>query len=439
MSIIDQFDERFQRHFAAYLMRDTQLLSMCRPYLDPQHFANEVIRTLVDVLLSFYDQHKSAPDQLIVSYLGDLIKQKVLTEQMGNLLQGLCTEMLQDVLQNRDYLLNKYDEVLQQLAFARVLPDVVQLAKQGKVLDAQEHLRTATAKTPRGQKSIGQWFTSDPTERVVRRQERESEIIYTLIPELDRRHLYIRRGELGILQGQRTGIGKSVFLAQMARNAAHQSKRALIITLELAENLYLDRLDSCTSGLRFDELSDAKVVRERIQRLIRGDNMVLVKKFPAYYTTVDTLIQYVKQLHEFQAWHPDVILLDYADLLGVPAHLKGANIYEKGLEIFTQLHGWIDMLNVGMWTVSQSGRDAGKEVSTKMEHTGGSRAKNEIADLVLTASRTSDELMKGITRIGAEKVRNGPTGFEFSIPTDLSRMQFYDGARQFKEQQNASV
>ncbi len=89
---------------------------------------------------------------------------------------------------------------------------------------------------------------------------------------------------------------------------------------------------------------------------------------------------------------------------------------------------------MGMWTVSQSGRDAGKEVSAKMGHTGGSRAKNEIADLVLTINRTADESLKGITRIGVEKVRNGKTGYEFQIPTDLARMQFYHVGRSFEEQ-----
>ncbi len=428
-----QFDDRFQRHFAAYLLRDSRLLSMCRPYLDPEHFANEIIKTLVQVIIQFHDANKAAPDELIFTYLNDLKRQKILTEKMGDLLQGICQEMMQDVLQNRDYLLGKYDEVLQQLAFTRALPDVVQLAKQGKVMDAQEHLRKATLHTPRGTKSIGQFFTTDPTERIARRGRAEADIIYTLFKDFDERGLFIRRGELGILQGQRTGIGKSVALAQLARNAAHQGLRTLIITLELSEDLYLDRLDSCCGGLRFSELDNGAVLRERIQRLIRKDDMVLVKKFPQAYTTVNGLVQYVEQLKETQSWYPDLLLLDYADLLGVGPELSRAGIYEKGMDIFNQLRGWLEIANMGCWTVSQSNRDGGKEVAAKLGDTAGSRAKNEIADIVLTINRTDEEQMKGITRIGVEKVRNGKSGYSFTIATDLERFQFFDAGREFRD------
>lgn len=434
-TIQDQFDDRFQRHFAAYLLRDSQLLGVCRPHLRDEHFANEIIRQLVSIIIEFYDAHKAAPGELILNFLNDMVLQKKLPEKMKALIEGICTDMLQDVLQNRDYLLNKYDEVLQQLAFARTLPDVVQLAKQGKVMEAQDHLRSALMRTPRGTKSIGQFYTVDPTERIDRRTRAEGDILYTLMPPFDSRKLFIRRGELAILQGQRTGIGKSAMLAQIARGGAFLNLRTLIITLELSENLYLDRLDACFAGLKFEEINNAAKIRENVGRLLRKDQMVLVKKFPGYYTTLDDLTTYVRQLRETLSWYPDLILLDYADLLGVPEHQKSLGIYERGAEIFNQLRGWMEVDQMGCWTVSQSGRNAAKEVSAKMGDTGGSRAKNEIADLVLAASRTSDEQVKGITRIGVEKNRNGASGYEFNIHTDLSRMQFCDVGREYQEAQ----
>lgn len=426
--MIPKFDDRFQRSFSQYLLRDTQLLQLVSPYLVPEYFSNEVFRSLVFAIREFYRKYHGAPDQMVFTFLTELHESKQLSDTMFSILTECCREMLGEPLQNREYLLGIYDKALQHIAFDGVLPKFMEAAKQGDFATAQIQLREALQNTPSGRWQEGRFFSIDPTDRITRRQSREADEFPTLIPKLDRSKAFICRGELGMIQGQRTSIGKSAMLVHLARSLIFQGKRVVIYTMEMDETAYEDRLDMCISGLTSEGLQDVNKLRDRLRRIVRDDRMLLVKQFPGYKTSVADLRDHCKQLREFHHFHPDCVIVDYDDLLDPGTRDARASLYFKGLEIYGALRAWCVEEHIGCWVACQSKSGATEKTTATESDAGGSKAKAETADVVLTLNRTADEEVRGITRIFVAKVRTQRARYEVTIPTDLSRMQFYNAA-----------
>ncbi len=432
MSVPINFDAKFQTHFVAYLLRDTQMLVMMREHVSPDLFTNEILKAVVRATLDFFDKYHTAPDELILAHIGDLAKKKLIPEKLSEIILELCRELLSEKLQNRAYLIDKYDLILKSMAFGPALQEAAELAKKGEFELAHNRITQVMQSTPKGRMDFGLDFTADPTDRIVRRRTMERSIFYTLIPALDRRQLYIKPGELGVIQSQRSNRGKSAMLVQLARNLVFQGKRVLIYTLEMGEDDYADRLDMCCSGLTTQGLRNGTLLRQRLQRMVRSENMLRIKQFPSYSTTVDRLKEHTQLLRDVCGFRPDIILCDYADLLdpGLPGLRE--NLHAKGDALYSQLRGWMIEEHLACWTPSQSGRAAESEVSAEQRHIAGSINKIQLADIVISINRTPEDEVQGMTRVKPIKVRNAARSEEFSVPTSLDRMQWWDSSREYE-------
>ena len=423
------FNDQTQKHLVAYLLRDTHTLILLRPFLVPEHFSNHALRGLVMIATQFFDKYRTAPDEEAITYINKMVKSGMLPENRASLLLDLCRELLQERLYNRDFIIDEYDQLLKHISFEPALLSAAELAKKGRFDDAEMAIKEAMQNTPRGKIHLGTPFAKDPTAYLQKLATENSDIFFTLIPPLDHRRLYIRRGELGMIQGQKSSIGKSIALLYLARNLIFQGKRVLIYTMELSEDLYCGRMYMCVGGLTSTELPNSPVLVDRLNRMVRNDDMLFIKQFPCYTTTVSQLTDHMQMLEDVRKFRPDVVMVDYADLLSPGINALQGDLYGSGLAIFSQLRAVAMEKNIGIWTVSQSGRGAGDQASATASTIGGSIAKIQISDLVFSINRSDEDEVKGRIRIMPLKVRNASFTAEFDIPCDLARMQFYDSSR----------
>lgn len=436
MNQLPKFDERFQRYFAAYLLRDTQLLRQTRQWLEQEHFTNEIVKALVYCCCMFYDKFASAPDQMIFGFLLDCKDNKKLSDTMHDLLADLCRELLSEPLQNREYLLGSYDKAIKHLSFEASLPKIVDKLKNGSFEDARLLFNETLNKSPKGVYEMGTFYTLDPSERVAARKEADKKKFFTLIPQLDDRYCWIRPGELGMMQGQRSGIGKSAAFVQFARNMVFQGLRVGIYTMELSESDYCDRLDMCVAGLTSDELDNVSKLRDALLKKIRNDNQLFVKQFPNYTTTVNDLREHLSELRTVRGFYPHVIFVDYDDLLDAGDRDTRTNLYLKGALIYGQLRNWAVEDQIAIWVAAQSNREASKESKATESHTAGSRAKIDTVDMAISINQTPQQIINGTRGVSILKMRRSPIHSDVEIPTDLNRMQFFDLGRKFKERGN---
>lgn len=417
------YDAKFQNIFIAFLLRDTEFLERVIKDVKPDIFQNDYIQRICRLIIDFYDKEHSAPEELIFHVIDDLKSQNLIPESLFNILNTYIDDLFAIKLKNRPYVLKEFDRFLRHQLFIKNIIPAGELLKAGKFNEAEELIKETFSRNVEIGQDMGGFLDPDPSERIKRRQKEDVERFWWLVPEIDKVVPGMKRGELMVLQSQKTSMGKSAGMVFLARNYAFQSKKILIYTLEMSREEYEDRLDMCIAGITQGDLTDHATIVKKLRKMVMMSGQIYIKQFPGYMTKISDLILHKKLLERTKNFFPDAIFIDYADQLA-PEHSNGANSFDVGKEIYNHMRGWGVTDNVLMVTGMQSGRGAGEVLEAGTEHAGESIAKVWIADMVWTINATPKEIQEGIIRLVNAKKRNGKAGFRFTIKTDFSRMQF---------------
>ena len=190
------------------------------------------------------------------------------------------------------------------------------------------------------------------------------------------------RGELNIFTAG-SGVGKSLFLQNLAVNWMDQGLNGLIITLELNEELTSLRIDSMITEIAtnriFKELDDVEL-KVKIKAKTSGN--LRVKYLPAQ-STINDIRSYVKELQIQTGIALDYICVDYLDLL-MPVSVKVSpeNLFVKDKYVSEELRNLGKELNVVMVTASQLNRGSVDETDFNHSHISGGISKINTADNV---------------------------------------------------------
>lgn len=112
-------------------------------------------------------------------------------------------------------------------------------------------------------------------------------------------------------------VGKSIILSNLAFNFLMQDLNVLIISLEMSQNVYARRITSLVADACIDTLSyyvdDAKANIEKFKN-DHPNAKLIIKEWPSAGATPNTIDAYIETLIQ-KDLKPDVIILDYLNLL----------------------------------------------------------------------------------------------------------------------------
>ena len=223
-------------------------------------------------------------------------------------------------------------------------------------------------------------------------------------------------GELGVVIAP-TGAGKSMALVHIGSQALKEGKSVLYYTLELADVVVGSRFDSCITNV---PLSDLKTFKEEIYEKVQNlKGSLVVKEYPTKSASVNTIRSHLEKLKN-RDFKPDIILVDYADLLRPISTLK-----EKRHEletIYEQLRALAQENKCCVWTASQTNRSGLNAEVITMESISEAFNKCFVADFIFSISRTSEDKLNNEGRIFIAKNRNGVDGIVYPIHMDTSNI-----------------
>ena len=128
-------------------------------------------------------------------------------------------------------------------------------------------------------------------------------------------------GELGVVVAP-SGIGKSWCLQALGVNALKAGKNVVHYTLELNQAYVGMRYATIFAGVPVANIKDNKEeVKSVIENECKGE--LIIKYFPTRAATVQTIHTHLKTI-ELMGHSPDLILVDYADLLRDVGTMKDA-------------------------------------------------------------------------------------------------------------------
>ena len=229
-------------------------------------------------------------------------------------------------------------------------------------------------------------------------------------PEIDDlTHQGLGNGELGVVIAP-TGAGKSMALVHIGAQALIAGKNVIYYTLELSDTVVGSRFDSCITNVPLDSLKTFKEeIYEKVQEL---EGKLIVREFPTKSASPVTLKNHLEKVIT-RGFKPDVIIVDYADLLRPTSGLR-----EKRHEletIYEQLRGLAQEFKCCLWTASQTNRSGLNAEVITMESISEAFNKCFVADFIFSISRTAEDKLAKTGRIFVAKNRNGPDGQIFPI------------------------
>jgi len=236
-------------------------------------------------------------------------------------------------------------------------------------------------------------------------------------PEIDTiTHQGLGEGELGVVIAP-TGAGKSMALVHLGAEALKAGRNVVYYTLELADTVVGSRFDSCITNVPLNDLGSFKEeIYEKVQML---NGKLVIKEYPTKSASVNTLKNHLEKLIN-RGFKPDVILVDYGDLLRPISTLK-----EKRHEletIYEQLRALAQIHNCCVWTASQTNRSGLNAEVITMESISEAFNKCFVADFIFSISRTSEDKLSNSGRIFIAKNRNGMDGIIYPIYMDTANV-----------------
>ena len=410
---LSEYGWGFQVKVVAAMFTDRMFLQQIADIIQADYFESEANSWIMEVILEHFREYKTPPTK-------DVLKVKV-TDIDNDVLKTAVLEQLKEVFRymESDDLTFVKDEILRfckNQEIKRAIMDSVNLLKMGNYDEIKTKIDGAMKAG--ADTDIGLEYKNDVA---VRYQEAARDTMTTgwdVIDDLMDGGL--APGELGVVMAP-AGIGKSWLLINIGANAMKSGKNVIHYTLELNENYVGQRYDSVVTGINAQNLKNYQEDIQDKMDSIQGD--LVIKYYPTKSVGVMGIKAHIEKTIMLGN-KPDLVIVDYADLLKVNQKDK----HEALEELYEDLRGMAGEYEVPVWTATQANRSALEEDVIEADKIASSYGKVMVSDFLMSLSRKVEDKMSGTGRGHVIKNRFGPDGITLpcKINTNNGQFQFFE-------------
>jgi replicative DNA helicase len=405
---LSEYGHTFQTKVISSLISDRGFLQQTSDLLEPAYFESQANNWLVDKILKYHTQYKSAPTPEVFKSLLVPVEDKLLrTSIVDGLKEALRLQNSPDL----EYVKNETIEFCKNQKMKVAILESVDLLKAGK-FDAIKK-KVDSALKAGADKDVGHEYKDQIEERYSEGARNCVATNWDVINDIMSGGL--AGGELGVVVAP-AGGGKSWGLINVAANAVKQGKTVIYYTLELNAFYVGRRIDAYLTKIPFQNLQEEHS-RERIQEAMEGlTGNLIIKYYPTRTASINTITSHIEKCIS-QGKKPDMIVLDYADLI------RPSKAGDKRLElndIYEDLRGVAGEYDIPIWTASQANRSATEEDVIEGNKVSESYNKVMVCDFIMSLSRKLNDKIGGTGRWHIIKNRFGPDGMTF--PSKINTM-----------------
>lgn len=221
---------------------------------------------------------------------------------------------------------------------------------------------------------------------------------------------FLKDGRMLALFVGQAGLGKSLFLSNIAVNFVKQNKSVVVISLEMSQDVYAQRFDSVISEDNINGLQrTARTSREKIERFYmeHPDANLIIKEYPPKSVKVIDIEAYLEKLKE-NGKRIDVIVIDYLNL--VLPNSKIDNMYQAILAVAEQLRGLSYKFNAPVISATQANRSGINNEQIDLQNISESNGQAATADFIGMLYSMPEDRAHGIINMRIAKNRFGAPG-----------------------------
>lgn len=382
--------------------------------LKPDYFDNDSMQWIIKNTFSYYLEYKTVPSL-------DVFKEK-LEQETDDVIKREIAKCLRDAYNYVDsddltYVKDATLKFCKDRELKNAILESADLLKFSKYDEIKNIIDKALQKGL--DTNIGLEYEINVERRYAENKRNPIPTGWDVIDELTKGGL--GPGELGIVAAG-PGLGKSWLLTSIGANAMKLGKTVIHYTLELNEDYVGLRYDAIVTGISLDNLEyNVSTVKEKIKKL---PGRLIVKWYPTKSASLITLKAHLDKIIML-GQKPDMIIIDYADLLKSTSRSKER--HEQLENLYEEIRGLAGEYWVPVWSASQIGRAGSGDDTVEGDKIAGSFAKLFVADFAMTLSRKTKDKMALTGRGLVIKNRFGADGvmLPMKIDTSMGKFEFF--------------
>lgn len=215
---------------------------------------------------------------------------------------------------------------------------------------------------------------------------------------------FLKDGRMLALFMAQAGLGKSVFLSNLAVNFLAQDLSVVVISLEMSQDVYAQRFDAHISLKNINRLKDnEQTARERISSFYakHKNANLMIKEFPPRSVNTLKIDAYIESLIT-AGKRVDVIIVDYLNL--VLPNKQTDSMFKDGMAVSEELRALSYKYNVPVISAVQSNSEGMNTEEIDMQNVSESRGIVHTTDALFAIYQTQEQREAG--KLGFKVIKN---------------------------------
>lgn len=237
-----------------------------------------------------------------------------------------------------------------------------------------------------------------------------------------------------------SGQGKSVWLQNMAVNAAKRGENVVYYTMELTPKEISKRFAAMISGYDINLLyrfSDDAITTVRAKREKDSYGSIRIKSFPMTGTTMADIISHYNDLVASEGKKYSMVLIDYFDLMESSSPVKVGDIAARDKNIISEMHDFAYENLLVIWTAAQVLKSFRDEAKASQSGVAGGGAKVDGSDNTIQFKSSDADKVNNIFWLFFVKARtSNSTGRSVPIYWNPDTLVMEDGPEELFQESN---
>lgn len=409
-----EFGKTFQESLACLLLSERQFCDQIREVLKVNYFEQAYLQVFVSKVFDYKDKYNTHPT---LKTMKTILRTELKTEDeltKNQVIDFLARHLVGDKelkrVENTEFVKDKSLDFCKKQTLYHAMEKSIEILPKSSFEDIRTLINTALNLGL--DSDFGHDYIADFEERYKIKCRNPISTGWSKIDSITKGGL--GAGELGVVLAS-TGAGKSHVLSHLGSQGVIAGKQVVHYTLELSAESTGLRYDSCLTGASLDSLRDCK--DKVLEEISKFPGKLTIKEYPTKSATTRTIKNHLDKMCQ-RGNAPDLILVDYADLLRPVSSYK-----EKRMElesIYEELRGIAGEFKCGLYTASQTNRSGINAEIITMESISEAFSKAFVADFIFSISRTMDDREALSGRMFIAKSRLGPDGLVYPLMFDPS-------------------
>ena len=405
-----RFGKNFQENLCQLMLEDRPFFDQITEVLDVQFFEKKYLQIFAQTLINYRNKYNTHPNsEVMMTLLRTELNHhdKATAQSVREFYARIHTS---DGVEEAEFIKDKSIDFCRKQVLKGAMIKSASLLKSSSFEEIEKVIKEALVLGT--DNNFGHDFRKDLLKRFELISRNPITTGWSRMDEICKGGL--GKSELGVVIAP-TGAGKSMVMVHLETQALLQGKTVVYYTLELKDTVVGQRFDCCISDV---PLQDHRMRQKEIVDKVKDlDGTLIIKEYPTKSASVQTIKNHIEKLRK-RGIEPDMILVDYADLLR-PTRSSGEKRHELE-ETYEGLRGLAQTYEIPCWTASQTNRSGLNAEVITMEAISEAFNKCFVADFIFSLSRTVQDKQDNKGRLFIAKNRNGPDGLVFDAFVDWS-------------------